>query len=178
MNRRTMMAALLACGALGGCARYYYGEHAVRDPADLVALHHGAADALLQQVALDPAQPVLVATVVQLDRLDASSRLGRLVSEQVAGRLAQRGLRVTELRLRETLALRPLQGELLLSREAHQVAQAQAAQAVLVGTYVVAPQAVYVSLRLVGPQGNAVLAAHDYALPMDGNVRGLLVESY
>ncbi len=46
------------------------------------------------------------------------------------------------------------------------------------GTYVVAPQAVYVSLRLVGPQGNAVLAAHDYALPMDGNVRGLLVESY
>ncbi|WP_406622704.1 FlgO family outer membrane protein [Acidovorax sp. SDU_ACID1] len=107
MNRRTMMAALLACGALGGCARYYYGEHAVRDPADLVALHHGAADALLQQVALDPAQPVLVATVVQLDRLDASSRLGRLVSEQVAGRLAQRGLRVTELRLRETLALRP-----------------------------------------------------------------------
>jgi TolB-like protein len=162
MNRRTMMAALLACGALGGCARYYYGEHAVRDPADLVVLHHGAADALLQQVALDPAQPVLVATVVQLDRLDASSRLGRLVSEQVAGRLAQRGLRVTELRLRET----------------HQVAQAQAAQAVLVGTYAVAPQAVYVSLRLVGPQGNAVLAAHDYALPMDGNVRGLLVESY
>ncbi|WP_406622703.1 FlgO family outer membrane protein [Acidovorax sp. SDU_ACID1] len=58
------------------------------------------------------------------------------------------------------------------------MAQAQAAQAVLVGTYVVAPQAVYVSLRLVGPQGNAVLAAHDYALPMDGNVRGLLVESY
>ena len=71
------------------------------------------------------------------------------------------------------LALRP-GGELMLSRRAHEVAQAQSAQAVLVGTYAVAPQAVYVSLRLVGA-GNAVLAAHDYTLPMDGNLRGLLV---
>uniref|UniRef100_UPI0028AE8B1C FlgO family outer membrane protein n=1 Tax=Diaphorobacter nitroreducens TaxID=164759 RepID=UPI0028AE8B1C len=65
------------------------------------------------------------------------------------------------------------QGELLLSRHAQEVARAQAAQAVLVGTYAVAPQAVYVSLKLVGA-GNAVLAAHDYALSMDANVRGLL----
>ena len=54
----------------------------------------------------------------------------------------------------------------------------QAAQAVLVGTYAAASQAVYVSLKLVSPHGNAVLAAHDYALPMDGNVRGLLVGEY
>jgi TolB-like protein len=174
MNRRTMMAALLACGALGGCARYYYGEHAVRDPADLVVLHHGAADALLQQVALDPAQPVLVATVVQLDRLDASSRLGRLVSEQVAGRLAQRGLRVTELRLRETLALRPLQGELLLSREIKDIARNHNAALVLVGTYSAAAKYTYVSLKLVRTDDSRIVRSHDYALPNNIDIQRLL----
>lgn len=165
---------LACCGMLAGCAQYYYGAVApVPAAQDLLALNRDAADALLAQVALDPAQPVIVATVVQLDRLDASSRLGRLVSEQLGSRLVQRGLRVTELRMRESLALRPGQGELLLSRQAQEVARAQAAQAVLVGTYAVAPQAVYVSLKLVGV-GNAVLSAHDYALAMDGNVRGLL----
>lgn len=176
MRRRGAMAAMgLACtGMLAGCAQYYYGPAAAAPAAqDLLALNRDAADALLAQVALDPAQPVIVATVVQLDRLDASSRLGRLVSEQLGGRLVQRGLRVTELRMRESLALRPGQGELLLSRQAQEVARAQAAQAVLVGTYAAAPQAVYVSLKLVGV-GNAVLAAHDYALALDGNVRGLL----
>ncbi|WP_312843082.1 FlgO family outer membrane protein [Diaphorobacter nitroreducens] len=175
IQRRVLLAAVLTASALAlpGCARYYYGAAVSSDPVDLMASNHGAADALLLQVPLDPDTPVLVATVVQLDRLDESSRLGRLVAEQLAGRLAQRGLRVTELRMRETLAMRPGQGELLLSRHAQEVARAQAAQAVLVGTYAVAPQAVYVSLKLVGA-GNAVLAAHDYALPMDANVRGLL----
>lgn len=176
MRRRGALAAmgLACCGMLAGCAQHYYGPAAAVPAAqDLLALNREAADALLAQVALDPAQPVIVATVVQLDRLDASSRLGRLVSEQLGGRLVQRGLRVAELRMRESLALRSGQGELLLSRQAQEVARTQAAQAVLVGTYAAAPQAVYVSLKLVGV-GNAVLAAHDYALPMDGNVRGLL----
>lgn len=176
MRRRGALMAAAAALALTatGCARYYYGAAVASDPVDLLAHNHGAVDVLLQQVRLDAGEPVLVATVVHADRLEESSRLGRLISEQAAGRLAQRGLQVAEPRLRTTLAQRPGQGELLLSRQAHEVAQAHSAQAVLVGTYTVAPQAVYVSLKLVGMAGT-VLAAHDYALPMDGNVRGLLM---
>ena len=176
MNRRQAMVAMgLGCAVvLSGCAQYYYGPSVPPHVAqDLLALNRDAADALLSQVALDPDHPVMVSTVVELDRLEASSRLGRMVSEQLGSRFVQRGLRVTELRMRDSLALRPGQGELLLSRQVQEVSGAQAAQAVLVGTYAAAPQAVYVSLRLVGV-GNAVLAAHDYVLPMDGNVRGLL----
>lgn len=179
-RRRAFASAALIAGVLAttGCAQYYYGASSDRPAGELLARNHAAADVLREQAALRTDQPVLVATVVQIDRLDTSSRLGRLVSEQVASRLAQRGLRVTELRLRETLAMRPFQGELLLSREAREVSQAQSAQAVLVGTYAVSQQAVYVSLKLVGPQGNTVLAAHDYVLPMDGNLRSLLVQGY
>ena len=102
IQRRVLLAAVLTASALAlpGCARYYYGAAASSDPVDLMASNHGAADALLLQVPLDPGAPVLVGTVVQLDRLDESSRLGRLVAEQLAGRLVQRGLRVTELRMR------------------------------------------------------------------------------
>ena len=119
-------------------------------------------------------QPVLVATLVHLDRLTESSRLGRMFSEQIAGRMVQRGLKVTEVKMRESLLLQRDQGELLLSREVREVSQAQDAQAVVVGTYAVSASVVYISLKLVNPVGNTVVAAHNYAVPMDENVRALL----
>lgn len=176
-RRRGALGLLLGAAALGatGCARYYYGAQAGGQTVDLVESSYAAADVLLQGPPLDPSLPVLVATIVNVDRLAESTRLGRLISEQIAGRLAQRGVRVTELKLRETLAMRPGQGELLLSRQLHEVSQAQSAQAVVVGTYATSSFAVYVSLKLVNPVGNVVVAAYDYTLPMDSNVRGLLV---
>lgn len=177
MNRRCSWALLLALAAAApGCASYYYGERgagaAVRS--DVLQANYQAADRLLEMTPLDPRRSVLVATLVSVDRLDESSRLGRIFSEQIAGRLVQRGIPVAEVRLREQLALRPGQGELLLSRELREVSQAHDAQAALVGTYAVSGAMVYVSLKLVNPQGNQVVAASDYALPMDENLRGLL----
>lgn len=174
-SRRCALLLLMAL-AQAGCAQFYYGERAgVAAPSkvDLVASSYAAADALLAQVAQVAAQPVLVATVVNVDHLDESARLGRVLAEQLAARLAQRGLRVSELRLRQALAMRE-QGELLLSRQAHEVSQAQAAQAVLVGTYAVSAYHVYVSLKLVDGSNNAVLAAHDYTLPLNAETRSLL----
>lgn len=177
-GRRAVLAGLLGAAAWGatGCARFYYGAPlGGGGSVDLVESSYRAADALLLGPPLDPALPVLVGTVVDVDRVSESTRLGRLISEQIAGRLAQRGVRVTELKLRETLAMRPGQGELLLSRQAQEVGRTQSAQAVVVGTYATSSTAVYVSLKLVNALGNAVMAACDYALPMDAGVRGLLV---
>ena len=42
------------------------------------------------------------------------------------------------------------------------------------GTYAVSARQVYVSLKLVLPEGNAVVAAHNYAVPLDDDVRSLL----
>ena len=88
--------------------------------------------------------------------------------------MVQRGLRVTEVKLRDSLALVPGTGELLLSREVREVGQAQDAQAVVVGTYAASPAMLYVNLKLVNPAGNAVVAAHSYSIPVDENVRALL----
>ena len=176
IQRRVLLAAVLTASALAlpGCARYYYGAAASSDPVDLMASNHGAADALLLQVPLDPGTPVLVGTVVQVDRLDESSRLGRLVAEQLAGRLAQRGLRVTDLRMLETLAMRPGQGELLLSREIKDIARNHNASLVLVGTYSAAANYTYVSLKLVRTEDSRIVRGYDYALPNDRDVQRLL----
>ena len=116
----------------------------------------------------------MVATLVQVDRLSESSRLWRIFSEQIAGRMVQRGVRVVELKLRDSVALQRDQGELLLSREVREVSQSHDAQAVVVGTYAASASALYISLKLVTPVGNTVVAAHNYAVPMDENVRVLL----
>ena len=172
----------VACVALGlsGCATqpmhgYYYGDRngaGVRG--NLIAANEHATDALLHNAPLDASQPVLVATLVNVDRLHESSRLGRLLSEQMAARMVQRGLRVTEVKLRDSVLLEREQGERLLSRDVRDVSLALPAQAVGVGTYAVSGTLVYINLKLVGPVGNAVLAAHSYALAIDENVRALL----
>lgn len=179
MKRRTAALGLWAAASLAllpGCAQYYYGEHATTATStDLVEANRIAADRLLQDALIDPDRPVLVATLVSVDQLGESSRLGRTITEQISGRLVQRGVLVIEPRMRASLAMSPAQGELLLSREVREVSRSHDAQAVLVGTYAVSVRSVYVSLKLVHPVGNVVVAAVDYTLPMSDNVRGLLM---
>lgn len=167
MTRRTALA--LGAALLGGCASVDEGLGA-----NLIVVNHRATDALMQKVQLDPAQPVLVATLVDQEDLGESSRLGRLFSEHIASRLASQGTRVVELKLREQLFMKQSTGALLLSREVRDVSQSHNAQAVVVGTYTSSGQTLYVSLKLVRPDGNIVMAAHDYALPLNANIKGLL----
>ncbi|MFY3385271.1 FlgO family outer membrane protein [Paracidovorax sp. MALMAid1276] len=172
--------AAVAALSLAGCAsRYYYGEAGGAGVGgaprtSVIHANHHAADMLLMNAPLDREHAVLVATLVNVDRLGESSRLGRIFSEQIAGRLVQRGLPVTELKLRDSVMIQREQGELLLSRELRELSRSHDAQAVVVGTYAASATVLYVSIKLVKPEGNVVVAAHNYAVPMDDNVRALL----
>ena len=168
-----MGAALAAAMLTSGCASYYYGDGGV-GRADPIAANQKAVDQLLAKAPLDLWQPVLVATLVHLDHLDQSSRLGRLFSEQLSGATAQRGIQVRELKLRDTIVMKQGEGEMLLSREVRELSQRQDVQAVLVGTYAPAITTVFVSLKLVSPATGVVLAAVDYSVPLDANMRSLL----
>jgi TolB-like protein len=170
-QRRAMLALLASATLLGGCASYYYGEGGT----DPIELNYAAADKLLAAPLLDTGRPVLVATLVHVDQLDRSSRLGRLFSEQLASRLVQRGFLVRELKLRGSVLMKPGEGELLLSREALDASKVQDAQAVLVGTYAPSAKTVYINLKLVSPVTGTVMAAVDYTVPLDTDMRGLLM---
>ena len=105
MKRRNFFSAAVLIG-LTGCSSFYYGDKpgATWFPTDLIEANHRAVDALLANAPLDAQHPVMVATLVQVDRLSESSRLGRIFSEQIAGRMVQRGVRVVELKLRDSVA--------------------------------------------------------------------------
>src|SRR5262249_54623514 len=115
-NKALLIAALLA---LGGCVQEINVPPQPRGVAltgGLVNRTYAAVDAMVDHMPGDlaPGSLVLVASAANLDNLDQSSRLGRLLGEQVGARLVQRGYTVRELKL--TGRIRERNGELMLSR--------------------------------------------------------------
>jgi TolB-like protein len=174
INRRGVVAAFV-CVLLSACAT---GGAGFGPPAtsQIITANYAAADRLLSgsQRPIPKDGPILVATLVTLEDLGSSSNLGRLVSEQLSSRLTQHGYLVPELNLRGTVLIRSEQGELLLSRDVRQVALSHHAQAVLVGTYAVGADVVYVHVELVDAITGQAFSADDYFLPMIGQVKVLL----
>lgn len=167
-----MMLMLPGCASLSGSAR--------TDQDDLMQANYQAVDQLLEDIpavrSLNKQQPLIVASLVNIDDL-TSSRLGRMLSEQLATRLTTRGYRVVELKLRGSIFVKQLQGELLLSREIKDITLTHKAQAVLVGTYAESSGQIYLTIKLVGVGDNLAISAHDYLLPLNSNVRSLLWSS-
>ena len=147
---------------------------------DLIGSSYKAADALSvaatqkwhQPIRQD--SPILVATLVNIDSLESSSRLGRLISEQLQARFSQLGYAVSEVKLRGTLFVKQDAGELLLSRELKDISTTHHAKVVVVGTYAAARDKVFVNLKMVGDD-NVVIGSYDYALAQNNDVRALLM---
>jgi len=149
-------------------------EQAANNP--LVPANYRAADALLAQIrpTVSNGQPLIMATVVSIDALEKSSTLGRLISEQVAGRFTQAGYRMIEVKFGNAIYMKRDQGELMLTREISNLAKSHDAQAVVVGTYGESNDYVFVNLKVAQPSTNTVIAVHDYVMPLDSTMRSLL----
>ena len=174
LNRTSVL--LVVSILLSGC----YGP--VKDD-NLVTKSYEAADSLLiisgknksnHQVVLDDDKPIVVASFVNIDNMLESSRLGRIIAEQVASRMSQQGYYVVELKLRKNIFIKEQTGELLLSREVKEVSKTHGAQAVVIGTYAAGKEYVYISLRIVTPENNKIIASYDYRLPIGADTQELL----
>lgn len=161
MNRRNFLslgALVPATALLVGC-----------DPETLQDYAQLAVDRLLPQLKanFDATKPLVVAPLVNVDDLEASSTFGRTFAEMVSPRLAQAGVRIADVRIRNPLVYRP-NGELVLSREAAAAGRTYDAQGVLVGTYSVMRPRVYANLKAIRIADNLVLAATDAELRYEG----------
>ncbi|MEG6549597.1 FlgO family outer membrane protein [Desulfocurvibacter africanus] len=137
---------------------------------NLVDRNHEAADALLLKAgaSLDKGKPILVATIMDVADLTKTSRFGLITADMLAGRLAQQGYTVLEIKLdRENLYTLTGTGEMLLSNELRNLSASFGAQAVLIGTYAPAGEQVYVSAKLVRAKDSVIIAAEDYRLQGD-----------
>lgn len=176
----TLCATVLALPLLlGGCATTKDDTNYTSVSANaFVAANYRAADALALQLQLrgklGDEQPLIMATIVNIDALEQTSMLGRLVSEQLSTRLAQGGMKMLEMKLRNSVYLKRGQGELMLTREIGEVASTHNAQAVVVGSYAETREAVFINVKVIQPSTNLVLAGHDYVLAKEGTVRSML----
>lgn len=193
MNRHisALLAGVLAAALLAGCGALPRNGKAP-DPTyeqaignTLTSVNYAAAMELMKRYQgplaatnnfgeTTSAAPFIVATLVNIDKLEQSSTFGRLISEQLASRITQLGHNVVELKFRNSVFMKRNEGEFLLTREIKEVATAHKAQAIVVGTYAEASDFVYVNLKVVNPTNSMILAAYDYALPMDKEIRRLV----
>lgn len=167
------IAAVLLPALLAGCA---YTEVA-GEGGYLIAASYRATDALIAvgKPHLDPDKPIIVATIVDIDDLERSSTLGRHVSESVSARFTQQQYQMIEMKFQSSVYMKRDEGELMLTRQVRDIANAHRAQAVVVGTYSRANTTVLVNLKVVRPESNIVIAAYDYSLPMSRDVCVMLL---
>ncbi len=178
MKLTHFFALTLVVAMLNGCADFdqFMARHNRPQDQDLVEKSYAAADAMLQQAPYlrETRQPILVGTFVNVNSLENSSSLGRIVAEQVGARLAQQGLSVKEMKLRDSIFMVREGGEFALSRSVLDVSQAHDAAAVVAGTYAIGRNRVYVNARMIRAVDGVLLAAHDYSLSIGPDTKALL----
>ncbi|MCD8478105.1 MAG: hypothetical protein LRY68_09635 [Sulfurospirillum sp.] len=141
---------------------------------DMTNINYKAAEKLLLDAKLPLESAVIMATVVNIDDIENSSTLGRLISEQMSARFIQAKMNVIEMKFRENVYIKQNTGELMLTREIGKIAKTHSANAIIVGTYAVANSAVYVNIKIINPSTNVAIAATDYVLPMNRDVEDMI----
>jgi TolB-like protein len=104
-----------------------------------------------------------------------SSTFGRVIAEQMASRLSQKGYKVIEIKMRsDSIFIKEQTGELMLSRELQKISNKHNAYAVIVGTYGLGRYSVYVTAKLIRTKDNVILNAYDYSLPIGPDTKKML----
>lgn len=141
---------------------------------DMTELNYKAAEKLLINSGIPRESVVIMATVVNIDEIEKSSTLGRLISEQISSHFILKGMNVIEMKFRENVYMKQNEGELMLTREIGKLATSYRANAVIVGTYAIGNSAVYINLKIIDPKSNVALSATDYVLPMNNDIDDML----
>jgi TolB-like protein len=161
---------ILGLSALPGCTDFGAREHPMQLApirVNLVESTGMAVDRLLGSMSppLGTDTTILVASFADLNELTVSTKLGRLIAEEAAEHLIQRGYRVPEVRLTSTLHVRE-GGEFMLSREIDDLKLKYQLDAgvVLTGTVTSVGGTTYVNFRLIRLSDGIALAASDLEL--------------
>lgn len=176
--RRKALCAVVASVFLFICAGCYKAPAPQRPRFDLVRTSYAAGDVLAAQLEKSPVgkkNAIASSTFVNIDSLSRSSTFGRILSEQIASRLYQKGFRMIELKMRsQTVSIKEEAGEFVLSRKLQNLSRKHDIEAFLVGTYAASGSFVFISTKVVSASDNAVLASHDYSMPINSQIRALL----
>ncbi len=144
----------------------------------ITGANYAAAEYLIKKLPkkMRKESPFLVANFVNIDLLTESSTLGRVISEQISSRFKQLGYTIMEVKLDTTTFTKEDSGELLLSRELSEIGAKHGAQAVVIGSYAIATDRVYITARVISVMDSKILASYDYNIPMTRDVCKMVLQ--
>lgn len=177
------------CATNGMSSSAGYGRPNVQsvpevDETHLIKTTYEAVDRILREVegsrlqfSLSRHKPIIVTSLVDIDNLRRSSTLGRILGEQVGSRFAQSNYPVVEVKMRpDALLIKEETGELILSRNMQNLSFEHDAQAVIAGTYAIAKEHIYVTLKVLRAKDGIIVYSYDYRLPMSADIKRLISE--
>lgn len=182
MRFLSMILALMLAASLSACRSGMTADGYQISSKSLVSYNYAGVDALMAKAGkmVNKNTPMLVGTVGNVNNVETSSTLGRTISEQVSTRLAQKGYKVAEVKLRQGISVQnggsmsaASSGEFLLSRDVRNIAGEHKAGAVITGTYSVGADTVLVNLRLIDVRSGNVITGYDYSLPKTADVAAM-----
>ncbi|MDO8909862.1 MAG: FlgO family outer membrane protein [Pseudohongiella sp.] len=142
----------------------------------MIAAHHDAAKYLIRMAGpeLQPNSRMIAASFADVNNLTMSSTFGRMASQNLVSSFVIEGYSFVEMLMRSSVYIDERQGEFLLSREVADISAQHNAPVVLVGTYAVADDNVFVTAKLIRTADNVIVASYDYAVPYTRDMRTLV----
>ncbi|MCL1984945.1 MAG: FlgO family outer membrane protein [Betaproteobacteria bacterium] len=112
---------------------------------------------------------------VDLNNLESTSPVGRQISEEMARWFVQAGYKVKEIRKGKDVHIDATRGEMVLTRDVRKLLSTNVTtEAVLAGTYVVTPEQVRFSMRLLHVPSNDILGMATATVPITEDLKPLL----
>lgn len=119
--------------------------------------------------------PILVTSFVNINNMEESTTFGRLLSEQIASKIAQEGYQVKEIKLSEgSLFVIKGSGEFVLSRRLENIRSSFRSNYVIVGTYSIGYESVYISTRIVRIEDSVIVSSYDFKIRGDDDLWELI----
>lgn len=142
----------------------------------MLAAHHDAAKYLIRMAGaeLQPNSRMIAASFADVNNLTMSSTFGRMASQNLVSAFVIEGHLFVEMLMRSSVYIDQREGEFLLSREVADLSAQHNAPVVMVGTYAVADENVFVTARLIRTADNVIVASYDYAVPYTRDMRMLM----
>jgi TolB-like protein len=139
------------------------------------AAAYDAVDDLLEQCDVETdLGRLLVATLVDINNVEKTTMFGRQFAEMTSSRLTQNKADVIHATVRHDHMRIDERGQFLISRKVQNLAADYNAKYVVVGTYAVCDEEVFVSLKLVSTIDDSTVAAVDVELKHTDTVREML----
>lgn len=182
---RLFLSLSLAVFMLSACEtvndNIYYATDEKRQKT-MTASAYDAADDLIKRAGKNVTRdtPMLIGTIAHINSLEESTPFGRSLSEQLATRMVQKGYKVNEIKLRQSINVQDgigapqRAGEFFLSRNINAIGTEQKAAVIVTGTYAPATDHALVSLRMIDVKSGQILAATDEMVDISRDAATLL----